>query len=94
MSHLNTAVDKSVTTISGYVASISTAVGGYLSLNNIALLIGIISTLVLSLIQIRRYRLKIKMDHENAKMDREFHRARMKAIAEGRIPDVERRNEQ
>ncbi|TVP11791.1 HP1 family phage holin [Shewanella sp. KCT] len=81
MDHIKTAaMDKSVTA-TGYIASISTALGGFFSLNNIALMLGIISTIVLTLIQYRRYRSGIRMD-------REYHLARMAALQDAASPDI------
>ncbi|AAN55984.1 hypothetical protein HRJ35_16390 [Shewanella oneidensis MR-1] len=70
-------MDKATTTGS-YVASISTAIGGFLSLNNIALLLGIASTIALFLVQYRR-------TQEKRKQDNEFHEARMAAIKAGNL---------
>ena len=68
-------MDKTITT-SSYVASLSTALGGFLSLSNVALLIGILCTLVLFVIQYRMYKRKTKQDQE-------YHEARMKALETG-----------
>jgi hypothetical protein len=65
-------MDKTVTTGS-YIASISTAIGGFMSLSNIALLLGIASTVTLFVVQYRRTK--------TAEMrDKEFHAARMAAL--------------
>lgn len=65
-------MDKS-TTFATYLASISTAVGGYMSLNNVALLIGILVTLALGYIQWKVWRNRLKQDAEH-------HEARMAAL--------------
>lgn len=70
-------MDKATTTGS-YIASISTAIGGFLSLNNIALLLGIASTIALFLVQFR-------LSREKKKQNREFHEARMAAIKQGNL---------
>ncbi len=76
----HTIMDKSVTA-SGYIAAVSTAIGGWLSLNNVALLLGIISTILLSAIQYRRYRRGIAQDAE-------YHAARMEALKHGVTIDI------
>ena len=73
-------MDKATTTGS-YVASISTAIGGFLSLNNIALLLGIASTVALFIVQYRR-------TQEKRKQDKEFHDARM-ALIKSKASDAE-----
>lgn len=73
-------MDKSVT-VGGYLASVGTAIGGWVSLNNIALLLGIISTVLLTVIQYRRYRKGINQDAE-------YHAARMAALKDGVITEV------
>ena len=72
-------MDKSVS-VSSYVASVSTAIGGYLSLSNIALVIGIVTTLILFFMQ--RKLTKQRLDHHRLKalQDEEYHNARMKAL--------------
>tara|TARA_Y100000034_G_scaffold135493_1_gene207629 strand:+ start:6146 stop:6391 length:246 start_codon:yes stop_codon:yes gene_type:complete len=65
-------MDKS-SAFASYVASISTAIGGLMSLNNIALLIGIAATLLLSLVQYRVWTNRRKQDDE-------YHAARMRAL--------------
>lgn len=74
-------MDKTATTVWSYIVSIATAIGGYLSLNTIALLIGIFFTILLGLIQMRRYRRAIKMDAE-------YHAARLAALKDGYIPNI------
>ena len=66
------AMDKSVTA-SSYIASVSTAIGGYLSFSNVALLIGVISTVILFFMQRRMYKRRTAQDAE-------YHAARMKAL--------------
>lgn len=70
-------MDKAMTTGS-YVASISTAIGGFLSLDKIALLLGIASTIVLFVVQYR-------LSREKKRQSREFHEARMAAIKAGNL---------
>lgn len=70
-------MDKATATWS-YIASVSTAIGGYLSLDKIALLLGIASTIVLGFVQFRLYR-------EKKRQNREFHEARMAAIKAGNL---------
>ena len=65
-------MDKTVQTGS-YIASISTAIGGFLSLSNIALLLGIASTIVLFIVQYRR-------TQSAEARDSEYHKARMEAL--------------
>ncbi|MCL2905217.1 phage holin family protein [Shewanella fodinae] len=66
-----------------YVASLSTAIGGWLSVNNVAVLIGIAVTLILGVVQFRRWLTAIKLDKERLRMDQEFHAARMKQLNTG-----------
>ncbi|MEL4301122.1 HP1 family phage holin [Shewanella xiamenensis] len=70
-------MDKATTTGS-YIASISTAIGGFLSLDKIALLLGIASTIVLFVVQYR-------LSREKKRQNREFHEARMAAIKAGNL---------
>jgi hypothetical protein len=63
-----------------YVASLSTAIGGWLSLNNIAILIGILTTIVLGVVQFRHWIAAIKLNNERRLMEREFHEARMRQV--------------
>ncbi|MDW6016762.1 HP1 family phage holin [Vibrio plantisponsor] len=83
-------MDKSVSA-SSYVASVSTAIGGYLSLSNIALVIGIVTTLILFFMQrkltnqrLEHHKRKVLQDEEEKKLkalrDEEYHNARMKAL--------------
>ncbi|EKO3517183.1 hypothetical protein H8F11_13425 [Vibrio fluvialis] len=83
-------MDKSVSA-SSYVASVSTAIGGYLSLSNIALVIGIVTTLILFFMQLKltiqrteHYKQKGLQDEEYRRVkeqqDAEYHAARMKAL--------------
>lgn len=73
-------MDKAASTGS-YIASISTAIGGFLSLNNIALLLGIASTIALFIVQLR-------VSREKKKQNREFHEAIMAAIRQGNLKVV------
>lgn len=85
----NTSImDKTISTAS-YTVSGATAAGGLLSLNNIALLLGIIFTVVTFALnwwyQHRKHQLaekKAEQDHrltiEKAEQERQFHEARMK----------------
>ncbi|MGL4713696.1 MAG: HP1 family phage holin [Shewanella sp.] len=70
-------MDKAATSGS-YIASIATAIGGFLSLNNIALLLGIASTVALFVVQYRR-------NKATEKRDQEYHTARMAAIKQGNL---------
>lgn len=70
-----------------YLTSITTAVGGFFNLNNIALLLGIFSTLVLFSVQYRREKNRQRMDRDeelrkeaSELREKEFHEARMKAL--------------
>lgn len=72
-------MDKTVTTTS-YVASVSTAIGGLFTLSNIALFIGIATTLILFFMQHKLYKKRSEQDKIKAEQDAEFHRARMKAL--------------
>lgn len=69
---MQTLMDKS-TTIGTYIASISTAIGGLMSLNNLALLIGIVVTIVLGYVQYQVWTSRRKQDHE-------WHTARMSEL--------------
>lgn len=69
-------MDKPVTVVS-YTASIGTAAGGLFSLNEIALILGIIFTAITFFVnwryQVKRHLLELKKRQEDA----EFHKARM-----------------
>lgn len=69
-------MDKS-TILASYVSSISTAIGGLLSLNNIALLIGIVVTLGLGIVQYQVWNQRKKNEAEKKRQDDEYHAARM-----------------
>ncbi|HHY0547252.1 TPA: HP1 family phage holin [Vibrio parahaemolyticus] len=69
-------MDKSVTT-SSYIASLATAIGGFFSMSNLALLIGIVTTLVLFVMQYRLYK-------RRGEQDAEYHAARMEALDSGK----------
>lgn len=88
-------MDKTVTTTS-YVASVSTAIGGLFTLSNIALFIGIATTLILFFMQQRLYKRRseqVTQQEDQArvkkKQDDEYHEARMKAlrVSKGGISD-------
>ncbi len=72
-------MDKSVSA-SSYVASVSTAIGGYLSLSNIALVIGIVTTLILFFMQRKLTKQRLEHQRLKAQQDDEYHNARMKAL--------------
>lgn len=76
-------MDKSVTT-SSYIASLATAIGGFFSMSNLALLIGIVTTLVLFVMQYRLYKRRAEQDRIKAKQDAEYHVARMEALDSGK----------
>lgn len=70
-------MDKHTTVAASYTASIGTAAGGLLSLNEIALILGIIFTAITFFVnwryQVKRHLLELKKRQEDA----EFHKARM-----------------
>lgn len=72
MAIIKVVMDKS-SAFASYVASIGTAIGGLISLNNFALLIGIAATITLSLVQYRVWT-------NRKKQDEEYHAARMRAL--------------
>lgn len=79
MAMSNTAMDKAATSAS-YAASIGTAAGGVLSLNEWALLLGIVFAALTFFIN---WRYQYKRDvRENRKYqeDSEYHRARMESL--------------
>lgn len=69
-------MDKPVTVVS-YTASIGTAAGGLFSLNEVALILGIIFTAITFFVnwryQVKRHTLELQKRNEDA----EFHKARM-----------------
>lgn len=69
-------MDKS-TTVASYTASIGTAAGGLLSLNTIALILGIIFTAATFFINLRSQSKRYTLDLQKREEDAEFHRARM-----------------
>ncbi|WP_211293965.1 HP1 family phage holin [Vibrio gangliei] len=88
-------MDKTVTT-SSYVASVSTAVGGLFTLSDVALALGITSTVILFVMQVRLNRKKaeqIALDEERSErlkaQNDEFHKARMEAIHKSKDNNVE-----
>lgn len=80
-------MDKTVTT-SSYVASVSTAIGGLFTLSNVALLIGIVTTLILFVMQHKLYKKRSEQDKIKAEQDAEFHVARMKALEESGLESM------
>jgi len=69
-------------TISSYVVSLATAAGGFLSLNDAALVFGIVFAALTYWVTRRTQRNKMKIDIEKRKEDAEFHKARMASITE------------
>ncbi|MDN3390868.1 HP1 family phage holin [Pseudoalteromonas sp. APC 3691] len=69
-------MDKS-TTVASYTASIGTAAGGLLSLNTIALILGIIFTAATFFINWRSQHKRHQLELAKRAEDAEFHRARM-----------------
>lgn len=72
-------MDKS-TTVASYTASIGTAAGGLLSLNTIALILGIIFTAATFFINWRSQHKRYELELQKRKEDAEFHRARMQEL--------------
>lgn len=70
-------MDKTISTAS-YTVSGATAAGGLLSLNNIALLLGIIFTVVTFALNWWYQHRKHQLALEKAQQERQFHEARMK----------------
>lgn len=69
-------------TVASYIASIATATGGFLSLNDAALFLGIVFAALTYWVTRRTQRNKMKIDNEKRKEDAEFHKARMASITE------------
>jgi len=69
-------MDKS-TTVASYTASIGTAGAGLLSLNSIALILGIAFTAATFFINWRSQSKRYALDLQKREEDAEFHRARM-----------------
>lgn len=72
-------MDRS-TTLASYLASIGTAVGGFMSLNNIALLIGILVTLALGYVQWQVWSNRKKQDKERHHWAKVQHDLRVKQM--------------
>lgn len=73
---LKTVMDKP-TTVASYTASIGTAAGGLMSLNSIALLLGIIFTAATFFINWHSQKKRLKLEEVKRLEDAEYHRARM-----------------
>lgn len=74
-------IDKQ-TAIASYTASISTAAGGLLSLNNIALMLGILFAAGTFVVNWYSHAQHIKSERAKRKEDAEYHQARMSALNE------------
>lgn len=72
-------MDRS-TTFASYVASVGTAIGGAMSLNNIALLIGILVTLALGYVQWQVWSNRKKHDNERHHWAKLQHDLRVKQM--------------
>ncbi|WPJ21783.1 holin [Pseudoalteromonas phage vB_Pun_Y3] len=70
------------TTVASYAASIGTAAGGLMSLNTIALLLGIAFTAATFFINWRSQKRRIELKELSRKDDAEYHRARMARLLE------------
>lgn len=68
------------TTVASYTASISTAAGGLMSLNTIALILGIIFTAATFFINWRSQQKRYELELQKRKEDAEFHALRMVEI--------------
>jgi len=68
------------TAIASYTASIGTAAGGLMSLNNIALMLGIAFAAGTFIVNWYSHAQKIKSDKAKRKEDAEFHAARMASL--------------
>ncbi|MFV0576036.1 MAG: HP1 family phage holin [Vibrio sp.] len=77
-------MEKTVNT-SSYVASVGTAFGGLFTLSDVALLIGIITTVVLFVMQ-------CVLNKKRLQQDAEYHKLRMKELKDhGTVMDIEQR---
>lgn len=65
------------TTIASYTASIGTAAGGLMSLNNIALMLGIVFAALTFFVNWNSQKKRLELDIQKRKEDAEFHKARM-----------------
>lgn len=63
-----------------YIASFGTAAGGFFSLNNIALILGILFAAATFCVTWYTNAHKIKLEKQKRKEDAEFHQARMLAL--------------
>lgn len=72
-------MDKGAT-MASYTASIGTAAGGLLSLNSIALLLGILFAAGTFFINWRAQKKRIELELAKRQEDKEFHEARMREI--------------
>ncbi len=68
------------TSVASYTASIGTGLGGLLSLNNIALVLGILFTAITFLINWRYQSKRHDLEVQKRKEDAEYHKARMREI--------------
>lgn len=75
-------MDKAIST-SSYAVSGVTAAGGILSLNDIALLAGILFALLTFALNFWYQRRKDRLTHELAALEKEYHQARMSKLIEG-----------
>lgn len=75
----NLTMDKS-TAAASYTASIGTGVGGLLSLNNIALALGILFTVITFLMNWRYQSKKHELELQKRREDAEYHKARMREL--------------
>jgi predicted negative regulator of RcsB-dependent stress response len=73
-------MDRSQTAAS-YMASVGTAIGGFMSLNNIALLIGIVVTIMLGYVQWQVWSNRKKQDNERHQWAKLQHELRLKHFA-------------
>lgn len=69
------------TTLYSYTASIGTAAGGLMSLNTLALLLGIVFTAATFFINWRSQKHRLEIELQKRKEDAEFHRARMAKLS-------------
>lgn len=76
-------MDKS-TTVASYTASIGTAAGGLLSLNTIALILGIVFTAATFFINWRSQHKRHMLELQKRAEDAEYHRARMAEMLSGK----------
>lgn len=68
------------TTMASYTASIGTAAGGLMSLNNIALILGLVFAALTFYINWRSQAKRIELKEAKRLEDAEYHRARMAAL--------------